>query len=110
MRQGWDYVSMGDYQADMRESAETAVAVIEFIKGREKAALRRVAFLELALADALRQLGPGAQARVQDGDIERLPDTSVSLIFEQFEYDRTNRVRLGKPRTETAEKQTETTV
>lgn len=110
MRQDWDFVSIGDYQADMRESAETAVAVIEFIKGREETALRRVAFLEMALADALRQLGPGAQVSVQDGAIECLPDTSVTLVFERYEYDRTNRVRLGKPRTETAEKQTETTV
>lgn len=32
MRQNWDFVSMEDYQSDMLESSETAVAVINMLR------------------------------------------------------------------------------
>jgi hypothetical protein len=98
-RRDWDYVDMSDYQADMRESADSAAAAIAFVKGREREAKLRYSFLELALADALRQLGPGASAKVTEGAVQRLPDDAPTLIFERFDYDRTERIRLGRPKT-----------
>jgi hypothetical protein len=96
-RRDWDVVGMDDYRSDMRESSEQAAAAIEYVKGRERVALNRVAFLELALADALKQLGPGSVAKVYEGSVQRLPDgNGPTLIVERYEYDRTVGVRLGK--------------
>ncbi len=40
MRRDFDFVTMGDYRADMAESANHAVAAIEFVKQKEKDAKR----------------------------------------------------------------------
>lgn len=103
MRQDWDFVLMGDYQADMKESAETAAAAIEFLKSRERDALRRAEGLALALADALRQLGSGARARVPSNKIAGMRASSQSadeLIYEYSPGQDEHVIRLshGKPK------------
>lgn len=48
MRRDWDYVAMSDYQADMRQSAETALAAIEYTRKRADRAEKLLAELVLA--------------------------------------------------------------
>lgn len=48
MRQNWDYVSMADYQADMKETAANAVRVIEAMKERAVHAEKLLARVLLA--------------------------------------------------------------
>jgi hypothetical protein len=48
MRRDWDYVAMSDYQADMRESTETALAAIEYTSKRAERAEKILAELVLA--------------------------------------------------------------
>lgn len=65
MRRDWDFVSMSDYQADMRESGERAAAVVTAMRQRAEAAERMLAEVVLA-AGGYVKVGDDARGR-RDG-------------------------------------------
>lgn len=82
-REDWDFVSMENYRHDMAENSAQAVAVISQLKQRERSAEHHAQIMELALADALKQLGKGAKARVYATSIARLPEVGPGFRIER---------------------------
>lgn len=85
LRKDWDYVEFADYAADMKESSDRAVAAIAGIKRREDGVRLQLAVTQLALADALQQLGPRSRAKVSVNEfacIDELPKTALEMSRE----------------------------
>lgn len=62
-RKDWDYVEFADYEADMRESSEQAVAVITAMKAKTMQ-------LERALMCAI--LAAGGEIKIYESDLHDL--------------------------------------
>lgn len=77
MRQNLDYVSMGDYKADMKESTDTALRAIAFMKDRAERAEKLLARVLLAAG------------KVTLSDFDLQDDRPIEMITWRNEADRT---------------------
>lgn len=51
MRKDWDYVELSDYEKDMKESSDTAVRAINFVRERAEKAEKMLALVVLSAGE-----------------------------------------------------------